>query len=162
MRTRALVVPLVIFLSGCPREQEQAKATETAAVTSAPSSPAVATRAQGENEPEGLVPLDAADSLDLSADLQKTIQEARARVPEKLSSEQRAALEDLESRYERLEALALEESPEEPGMPRDRTPYARVLAGYYWEKLRLFSPGLDSETPEELVNAFLASGPRRE
>ncbi len=84
-------------------------------------------------------------------------------MPRKPTAEQRATLDELESRYERLEALALEESPDEPAMAKDRTAVTRVLASYYWERLRLFSPALEpQEAPEELVNAFLESGVRRE
>ncbi len=93
-----------------------------------------------------LVPLDATDELTLPDELARSIAGARARIPERVDRKTVRALEDLESRYERLEA-----EHEAPGMERER---GRVLGAYYWERLRIFAPELAEEPPEEMLSAF--------
>src|SRR4051812_25714771 len=93
-----------------------------------------------------LVPLDATDGLALPAELARTIDGARSRIPERLDAAHVRALEDLESRYERLEA-ALEGADKE----RDR---GRLLGAYYWDRLRIFAPDLAPDPPEEMLSAF--------
>jgi hypothetical protein len=93
-----------------------------------------------------LVPLDATDDLALTAELAKTIADARARVPDSVSPETARRLEDLETRYERLEA-GLEGAEKE----KERS---RLLGAYYWDRLRVFAPDLAPEPPEEMLSAF--------
>jgi hypothetical protein len=91
-----------------------------------------------------LVPLDAVDQLTLPSELARTIEAARARIPERLDDAQRRALEDLESRYERNEA-EMKESSKERG---------RLLGAYYWDRLRVFAPDLPEDPPEEMLGGF--------
>ncbi len=91
-----------------------------------------------------LVPLDAVDQLTLPPELARTIESARARIPERLGDAEKRALEDLESRYERSEA-EMKESSKERG---------RLLGAYYWDRLRIFAPDLPEEPPEEMLGGF--------
>ncbi|MEZ0227684.1 MAG: hypothetical protein ACAI25_03610 [Planctomycetota bacterium] len=93
-----------------------------------------------------LVSLDATDELSLPEEVARAIADARARIPDRVDRKTVRALEDLESRYERLEA-----QHEAPGMERER---GRVLGAYYWDRLRVFAPDLSEEPPEEILSAF--------
>lgn len=93
-----------------------------------------------------LIPLDAVDELTLPDELARAIDSARGRIPERVDPKQLRALEDLESRYERLEAEL-----EGEAMGRDR---GRLLGAYYWERLRIFAPDLAEETPDAMLSAF--------
>jgi hypothetical protein len=106
-----------------------------------------------------LVAIDAADGLALPDDLAEKIQKARARIPFRVDATQRAALEDLESRYERMESQL--DGMEEDGIPKDRPAYARLLASYYWDRLRLFDPTLDPDPPVEIFSAFARTSSQR-
>lgn len=106
-----------------------------------------------------LVAIDAADGLTLPDDLAEKIKNARARIPYRIDEAQRAALEELESRYERMESQL--DGMEEDGIPKDRPAYARLLASYYWDRLRLFEPSLDPDPPLEIFSAFARTNQQR-
>ena len=134
---------LLVLLAGCPEKSPPA----APAPIGDPPAP-VATGAPLPGFPLAsvtqLVPLDAVDQLTLPPELAKTIESARARIPERLDDAQKRALEDLESRYERNEA-EMKESSKERG---------RLLGAYYWDRLRIFAPDLPEEPPEEMLGGF--------
>lgn len=141
---------LLVFaalLAGCPGAKTPppvaplAPLSSSAPVSSAPIAP-IATGTPFESVSQ-LVPLDAVDTLALPACVARTVEAARARIPERLDDRQVRALEDLESRFEREEA-ALESA-------KDR---GRLLGAYYWERLRIFAPDLADEPPAEVLGAF--------
>jgi len=141
MRPAFLFLSLAL-LAGCP-DRPAPPAARALPAPSVPDPPApVATGTPLANVTQ-LVPLDAIDNLTLPSELAATIADARSRVPERLDSKERAALEDLESRYERSEA--------DMASSRDR---ARLLGAYYWERLRIFSRELPEDPPEEMLSAF--------
>jgi hypothetical protein len=159
-RPRVFSVLLLGALAGCPDAKSQAPAPHggTAAVGSAEGVAAPTTASTTE-----LVPLDAADSLELPAPLAQRIAAARGKIPATLTGPQREALDEIECRYERLEAAALaedEDDADDKEMQTHPAALGRILAGYYWERLRLFDRELDAEPPEELVRAFEVSTPR--
>lgn len=143
--------------NGAPPRPNGAAPVASAAVSPAASGPAVSSAADG-----SFVPLDAVDELELSPELAGKIAAARVKVPAKLSPEQKSAVEDLESRYQRIEAAALveEEGDDKPstGGVRQADAIGRALAGFYWDRLRVFDGTLEADVPDELVKAFATSG----
>jgi hypothetical protein len=148
-----LALVAAVLLAGCPGEPP----ARTVAPPPAPATASVASAsATGGSTGTELVPLDAVDAFELPDELSKLIARARAKVPLHPSPEEARKLDDLESRSERLEAALLGEEDGEDGgnSMRQGAAIARVLAGYYWERLRIWTPELPAETPEELVTAF--------
>src|SRR5437870_10498891 len=143
---RALAI--LVLLAGCPGDKAPLGA-DVAPVTS---------RGTAVEDVTQLVALDAADGLALPDELGAKVKRARARIPSFLAPSQREALEELESRYERLEAQL--EGASEDGIPKDHAAHARLLASYFWERLRLFDPSLDPEVPVEIFGAFARTARR--
>src|SRR5579872_6013111 len=128
-RSWAFVPALVVALAGCPGEKPAPP--PLAEPPPPPVAPVPPPKATEPDLPVGLVALDAVDDMGLPGDVSRVIAEARARIPGKPSSEQRAALDEIESRYERLEAELAPPDMSDPAKAPDRLPLARVLAGFY-------------------------------
>jgi len=140
---RHLSIVFLVILAGCPEKPApQAPPAELAPIVSAEAAP-VDTRALF-SDAGSFVPLDVVDHMAMPEELAQKIAALRARIPERISDDQKKALEELEHRYQ-LEEQKLE------GMEEDR---ARLLGLYYWERFRIFAPELPEEAPAELLGAF--------
>jgi hypothetical protein len=140
---RQLSIAFLIILAGCPGKPAPPEPpVEVAPVASAEVAP-VDTRALF-SDAGSFVPLDVVDHMAMPEELAQKIAALRARIPERISDDEKKALEELEHRYQ-LEEQKLE------GMEEDR---ARLLGLYYWERFRIFAPELPEEPPPELLGVF--------